>query len=187
MPERVVPPDYPWIRCLRPGRLAVRSLHRPRRPGISTLPASVLRESLDWSRGRPRSLGRAVPEMARGSPPFAVVRKNVRSRGASGVVKCVLEALCETRVETSAAAPMGLAFQSLLMRDDRGGLRRPFQFGGAGSTSASDLSIIIAWCASSDSCRSSGDRSAAFRRTVCPTAPIPQPQTCKIQRKIQNL
>lgn len=51
----------------------------------------------------------------------------------------LLEALCETRMETPAAAPMGLACQSLLVRDDRGGVRRPFQYGGAGPTSASEL------------------------------------------------
>jgi len=34
---------------------------------------------------------------------------------------------------------MGLACQSLLVRDDGGGLRHPFQYGGADPTSASEL------------------------------------------------
>src|SRR6516165_753068 len=42
-------------------------------------------------------------------------------------------------METPAAAPMGLACQSLLVRDDGGGVRHPFQYGGAGPTSASEL------------------------------------------------
>src|SRR5262249_9929321 len=42
-------------------------------------------------------------------------------------------------METPAAAPMGLACQSLLVRDDGGGVRHPFQYRGAGPTSASDL------------------------------------------------
>src|SRR5262245_66232931 len=44
-------------------------------------------------------------------------------------------------METPAAAPMGLACQSLLVRDDGGGVRHPFQYGGAGPTSASELKI----------------------------------------------
>src|SRR5262249_35572670 len=35
--------------------------------------------------------------------------------------------------------PMGLACQSLLVRDDGGGVRHPFQYGGAGPTSAPEL------------------------------------------------
>ena len=42
-------------------------------------------------------------------------------------------------METPAAAPMGLACQSLLVRDDGGGVCHPFQYGGAGPTSASEL------------------------------------------------
>ena len=84
-------------------------------------------------------MGRAVPEMAQRCPPFTVVRENVRARGAPRVVKRLLEALCETRVETPPAAPMGLASQSLLVRDDRSSLRHPFQYGGAGPTFASEL------------------------------------------------
>src|SRR5262249_52029358 len=42
-------------------------------------------------------------------------------------------------METPAAASMGLACQSLLVRDDGGGVRHPFQYGGAGPTSASEL------------------------------------------------
>ena len=42
-------------------------------------------------------------------------------------------------METRAAAPMGLACQSLLVRDDGGGVRHPFQYGGASPTSASEL------------------------------------------------
>ena len=76
--------------------------------------------------------------MAHGSPPFAVVRANVRARGAPGVVERLLEALYKTRMETPLATPMGLASQSLLVRDDGGGLRHPFQYGGAGPTSASE-------------------------------------------------
>src|SRR5512147_143342 len=77
--------------------------------------------------------------MAHGGPPFAVVRKNVRARGPPGVVERLLEALCETRMETPPASPMGLASQSLLVRDDGGGLCHPFQYCGAGPTSASEL------------------------------------------------
>ena len=98
------------------------------------------RKLLRWARWRRRrSLGSAVPEMAHGSPPGAVVRENVRARSAPGVVERLLEALCETRMETPPAAPMGLASQSLLVRDDGGGLRDPFQYGGAGQTSAAEL------------------------------------------------
>src|SRR5262249_28222021 len=49
-------------------------------------------------------------------------------------------------METPAAAPMGLASQSLLVRDDGGGLRHPFQYGGAGPTSASELKHWISRC-----------------------------------------
>src|ERR1051326_2784380 len=41
-------------------------------------------------------------------------------------------------METPSAAPMGLACQSLLVRDDGGGIRHPFQYGGVGPTSASE-------------------------------------------------
>src|SRR5215467_6076590 len=121
-----------------PRDLAVRPVHGPRLPGILALATSVLRKLLRWPRRR-RSLGRAVPEMAQGSPPFAVVWENVRARGAPGVVERLLEALCETRMETPAAASMGLACQSLLVRDDGGGVRHPFQYSGAGPTSASEF------------------------------------------------
>src|SRR5499426_362468 len=121
-----------------PRDLAVCPVHGPRLPGILALATGVLRELLRWPRRR-RSLGRAVPEMAQGSPPFAVVWENVRARGTPGVVERLLEALCETRMEAAAAAPMGLACQSLLVRDDGGGVRHPFQYGAAGPTSASEL------------------------------------------------
>src|SRR5215510_8086844 len=121
-----------------PRDLAVRPVHGPRLPGILALATSVLRKLLRWRRRR-RSLGRELSEMAQGSPPFAVVWENVRARGAPGVVERLLEVLCETRMETPAAAPMGLACQSLLMRDDGVGLRHPFQCGSAGPTSASEL------------------------------------------------
>src|SRR5262249_2528670 len=107
-------------------------------PGILAPATSVLRKLLRWPRRR-RSLGRAVPEMAQGSPPFAVVWENVRACGAPGVVERLLEALCETRMETPAAAPMGLACQSLLVGDDGGSLRHPFQYGGSRPTSTSEL------------------------------------------------
>jgi hypothetical protein len=42
-------------------------------------------------------------------------------------------------METPAAAPMGLACQSLLVRDDGGSLRHPFQYGGSRPTSTSEL------------------------------------------------
>src|SRR5437870_5467237 len=103
------------------------------------LATGVLRKLLRWACWRRRrSLGSAVPEMAHGSPSFAVVRANVRARGAPGVVERLLEALCKTRMEAPPATPMGLACQSLLVRDDGGGLRHPFQYGGAGPTSASE-------------------------------------------------
>ena len=122
-----------------PRDLAVRPIHRSRLPGILHLATGVLRKLLRWARWRGRrSLGSAVPEMAHGSPPVAVVRKNVRARGAPGVVERLLEALCETRMETPPATPMGLASQSLLVRDDGSGLRHPFQYGGVGPTSASE-------------------------------------------------
>jgi hypothetical protein len=72
---------------------------------------------------------------------FAVVRENVRTRGAPGVVERLLETVCEPRMETPTAAPMGLASQSLLVRDD-GGVYAPFQYRGAGSNSASELKLI---------------------------------------------
>src|SRR5215468_5051658 len=122
-----------------PRDLAVVPVRRPRLPGILPTATGLLRKLLHRARWRRRSLGGAVPELADGSPQFAVVRENVRARGAPGVVERLLEALCETRMETSAAAPMGLACQSLLMRDDGGGVRHPFQYGGAGPTSASEL------------------------------------------------
>src|SRR5215471_15253915 len=123
-----------------PRDLAVGPVRRPRLPGILPLATGVLCKLRGWARWRRRrSLRRAVSEMAHGSPPFAVVRENVRARGAPGVVERLLEALCETRMETPAAASMGLACQSLLVRDDGGGVRHPFQYGGAGPTSASEL------------------------------------------------
>jgi hypothetical protein len=119
-------------------------VYRPQLPGILPLATGVLRELLRWPRcRRRRSLGRSVPEMAHGSSPFAVVRENVRARGAPGVVERLLEALCETRMETPPAASLGLASQSLLVRDDRGGLRHPFQYGGAAPTYASKLNHQI--------------------------------------------
>jgi hypothetical protein len=84
-------------------------------------------------------IGRRIRQLVVVLSPFAMVRENVRARGAPGVVERLLEALCETRMETPPATPMGLASQSLLVRDDRGGLRHPFQYGGAGPASASDL------------------------------------------------
>src|SRR5262245_19043410 len=42
-------------------------------------------------------------------------------------------------METPAAAPMSLACQSLLVRDDGGDVRHPFRYGGAGPTSPSEL------------------------------------------------
>src|ERR1051326_671068 len=125
--------------------LAVRPVHRPRRPGILPLATGVLRKLLRWARWRRRrSLGSAVPEMAHGSPPFAVVRADVRARGAPGVVERLLAALCETRMETPPATPMGLASQGLLVRDDGGGLRHPLQYGGAGPTSPSEQKLTTA-------------------------------------------
>src|SRR5262249_58759863 len=118
-----------------PRDLAVGPVRRPRLPGILHLATGLLRKLLRRARWRRRSLGRALPELADGSPPFAVVRENVRAGGAPGVVERFLEAVCETRMETPAAAPMGLACQILLVRDDGGGVRRPFQYGGAGPTS----------------------------------------------------
>src|SRR5262252_9409445 len=92
-----------------PRDLAVHPLHRLRLPGILPLATGVLRKLLRWvCWRRRRSLRRAVPEMAHGSPPFAVVRENVWARGAPGVVERLLDALCETRMGTPAAAPMGL-------------------------------------------------------------------------------
>src|SRR5207247_9277084 len=122
-----------------PRDLAVRPVHRPRRPGILPLATGVLRKLLRWACWRRRrSLGSAVPEMAHGSPPFAVVRANVRARGAPGVVERLLEALCETRMETTPATPMGLASRGLHVRDDRGGLCHSFQHGRACPTEASE-------------------------------------------------
>src|SRR4029077_12508144 len=107
-----------------PRDLAVYPVHRPRLRGILSLAAGVLRKLLNWPRWRGRrSRGKAVPEMADGSPPFALVRENVRACGAPGVVERLLEALCETRMEAPPAAPMGLASQSLLLRYNGGGLR----------------------------------------------------------------
>src|SRR5438552_1684061 len=124
--------------------LAARPVHRSRLPGILYLATGVLRQLLCWARcRRRRSLGRAVPKMAQRCPPFAVVRENVRAGGTPGVVERLLEALCETRVETPPAAPMGLASQSLLVRDDGGGLCHPFRYGGAGPTSASGLKYML--------------------------------------------
>src|SRR5215831_17993675 len=80
-----------------PRDLAVHRVHRPRRPGILPVATGVFRKLLRWPRWRRRSVGRAVPEMAHGSPPFAVVRENVRACGAPGVVERVLEAVYETR------------------------------------------------------------------------------------------
>src|SRR5262249_33646475 len=125
-----------------PRDLAVCPVHWPRLPGILALATGVLRKLLRWPRRR-RFLGRAVPEMAQGRPPFAVVWENVRARGSPGVVERLLEALCETRMETPATAPVGLACQSLLMRDDGGGLRHPFQHGGSRPTSTSELTHRI--------------------------------------------
>src|SRR5215470_14958513 len=89
-----------------PRDLAVHPLHRLRLPGILPLATGVLRKLRGWARWRRRrSLRRAVSEMAHGSPPFTVVRENVRARGAPGVVERLLEALCETRMGTPAAAP----------------------------------------------------------------------------------
>src|SRR5262245_54573109 len=122
-----------------PRDLAVGPVRRPRLPGILHLATGLLRKLLRRARWRRRSLGRALPKLADGSPPFAVVRENVRARGTPGVVERFLEALCETRMETPAAAPMGLACQSLLVRDDGGGVRHPFRYGGAGPTSTSEL------------------------------------------------
>src|SRR6516165_7536249 len=48
-------------------------------------------------------------------------------------------------METPAAAPMGLACQSLLVRDDGGGVRHPFQYGGAGPTSALRVETSDFW------------------------------------------
>src|SRR5205807_6883759 len=121
-----------------PRDLAIDPLHRPGRPGILHPATGLLRKLLGRARRRRRSLGSALPALADGSPPVAVVRENVRARGAPGVVERLLEALCETRMETPPATPMGLASQSLLVRDDGGRLRHPFQYGGAGPTSASE-------------------------------------------------
>src|SRR5215831_17403989 len=79
-----------------PRDLAVGPVRRPRLPGILHLATGLLRKLLHRARWRRRSLGRALPELADGSPPFAVVWENVRARGAPGVVECFLEALCET-------------------------------------------------------------------------------------------
>src|SRR6185369_8670712 len=110
-----------------PRDLAVRPVRRLRLPGILALATSVFRKLFRWPLWRRRSLGPAVPEMAPGSPPIAVVRENVRTRGAPGVVERLLETVCESRMETPAAAPLGLASQSFLLRHDGGGLRPPFQ------------------------------------------------------------
>src|SRR5438034_11372352 len=72
------------------------------------------------------------------SPPVEEVQNTVRARGAQRVLARLLQALCETRMETPPATPMGLASQSLLVRDDGSGLRHPFQYGGVGPTSASE-------------------------------------------------
>src|SRR4030095_5573337 len=124
--------------------------------------------------------------MAHASPPGAVVRENVRARGAPGVVERLLEALCETRMETPAAAPMGLACQSLLVRDDGGGVCHPFQYGGAGPTSASELKHRISGVVSGNqrSRRASGRRGATLpARLFSPwhsriRQPAVQPRVC---------
>ncbi len=51
----------------------------------------------------------------------------------------LLEAVRAARMETSPAAAMGLASESVFVRNDGSGLRDPFQYGGAGSASASKL------------------------------------------------
>src|SRR5262245_32899067 len=79
-----------------PRDLAVGPVRRPRFPGILHLATGLFRKLFRRARWRRRSLGRALPELADGSPPFALVRENVRARGAPGVVERFLEAVCET-------------------------------------------------------------------------------------------
>src|SRR5437016_8751664 len=79
-----------------PRDLAIDPLHRPGLPGILHPATGLLRKLLGRARRRRRSLGIALPALADGSPPFAVVRENVRARGAPGVVERLLEALCAT-------------------------------------------------------------------------------------------
>src|SRR5215831_14940935 len=79
-----------------PRDLAVGPVLRPRLPGILHLATGLLRKLLRRARWRRRSLGRALPGLADRSPPFAVVRQNVRARCAPGVVERFLEAVCQT-------------------------------------------------------------------------------------------
>src|SRR4029453_1537808 len=79
-----------------PRGLAVGPVRWTRLPGILDLATGLLRKLLRRARWRRRSLGRRLPGRADRRPPFAVVRENVRARGAPRVVERLLETLCET-------------------------------------------------------------------------------------------